>query len=316
MQDVHNVKEQLNLFLEKIPTRNLYQCRFNHKQDLLPVDIGKVDDQSSIEIGEIIHRYEGRGFALFDLNSNNVNLKVNNAGFDALTSLGKFFNLGEPHIPVKYKNQDTINLYRGGINIISTHLNGRPINCVKDTGQQATHAFTTTKEQELHVDGTTEVIGLIKTSILLCINPAITGGENTIFNSVAAFVELAKQDIDAAVSLLDPRCLRRTNLAHGNSCTGPVFSIKDGNIITRYSTDITSSWEDGLNSVKHLERAYKYLREMAKPGSPFLLTVKLKSGQGLIIANDKVSHGRRLYRESQNDIRLILRSIFFNAPSN
>ena len=160
------------------------------------------------------------------------------------------------------------------------------------------------------------IFSLIKTSILLCTNPAISGGENIIFNSVAAFIELAEQDINAAVSLLDPRCLKRIAPGYGGSCTGSVFLIKNENIFTRYSTDTTtSSWSDGLSNVSHLERAYEYLNDMAKPGFPFCVEIKLKLGQGLIIANNQISHGRRSYVESQNNIRTMLRGLFKIYPS-
>jgi hypothetical protein len=308
MQDICSLEDQLSSFIKRTPANSVYRCRFNPLEDLVPIEIAKGRDQLREAMHRITDRYENRGFALFDA-------KFNNAGFEVVTTLAQLLHLGEPHIPPRYRNRDTISLYKGGINIISTHLHGRAINQIEKVKQPVAHAFTTANEQQPHVDGTLEEIGLIKTSILLCVSTPISGGKSIIFNSVAAFVELAERDIDAAVSLLDPRCLKRTDLDHGDSCTGPAFLIEGEDIFTRYSTDITSSWSDGLNNVRHLKRAYAYLDEMAKPGSPFFIETKLKPGQGLIMANHKVSHGRKSYIESQSNIRIMLRGIFFNYPS-
>ncbi|MGW9164911.1 hypothetical protein ACWGPZ_26670 [Priestia megaterium] len=53
-------------------------------------------------------------------------------------------------------------------------------------------AFQTNNEQKIHCDGTLEVIGKIKTSLLLCATPSSVGKETVIFNSVAAFMLSSK----------------------------------------------------------------------------------------------------------------------------
>ncbi|WOD37772.1 TauD/TfdA family dioxygenase [Nodosilinea sp. E11] len=300
-------KEDLIAFLKGISPKSIYRCRFGEVVSESPVEIDFDSNDFQEEAREIIRRYVNQGFALFDSRSCEINV-------DIIKTLESILCLGEPYIPCRYKGSNIINLYSKGVNIISSHLNGKMINQPNTVIQTKLHAFTTASEQNLHVDGTLEAIGSIKTSILLCVNPAISGGESIIFNSVAAFVELAEQDMEAAISLLDCMCLKRENLDCGDFAFGPAFLLRNNDLFTRYSIDVTSSWNYDFKDCSHFKRACEYLKEKTKSGSSFLFEKRLLSGQGIIIANDKVSHGRKIYVDSSGQTRTFLRSIYYSQP--
>ncbi|MFF2288814.1 TauD/TfdA family dioxygenase [Peribacillus butanolivorans] len=157
-------------------------------------------------------------------------------------------------------------------------------------------AFQTNNDQKIHCDGTIEVLGKIKTSILLCAIPAAVGGETIIFNSVAAFYDLLENDNSRyiASSLLDMQALKRVAVNRNNEeYIGPAFAIKNGEIISRFSLDNTCDWDYSFENVKLLKEAYALLVDTIVPNSPFYIETKLKCSQGIIMANDKISHGRK-----------------------
>jgi hypothetical protein len=151
---------------------------------------------------------------------------------------------------------------------------------------------------------------------LLCVSQAPSGGETTLFNSVGAFVELVKVDLDAAISLLNPNCLTRTSksLQNPESYTGPAFALQASELISRFSIDDTSDWNRGLESATHLDKALNFLITSIEGRSSFYGEVKLKPGQLIIVANDKVSHGRLSYDDSPAQTRKMLRGIFTGRP--
>jgi hypothetical protein len=59
-----------------------------------------------------------------------------------------------------------------------------------------------------------------------------------------------------------------------------------------------------------LDRALLFLHEAAQPGSPHYTESTLTAGQGLLLANDLISHGRAAYEDHPACPRLILRTLF------
>jgi hypothetical protein len=253
MKNFHDLRRQIYNFIESIPEKSVYTYKFDSPTEFPPIKVSKASDENDASLNNLVNIYNEKGFAIFEIDSSELSCEF-------IRLFSRSLCLGEPYVPARYLMNDTVNLYKIGINTISTHIDGRPINQSTRTNQKINHAFATTNEQRLHVDGTLEEIGLLKTSIIACITPAYSGGETVIFNSASAFVELAKHDIDAAISLFNPQCLKRMDLVHGDFYTGPVFSIKNGELCSRFSLDSTSCWKDGLNSVKNLDKAYFFVR--------------------------------------------------------
>lgn len=293
--------KQLERFLASIPEKTPYTHKFNELIDFSPIQIESVANLSQQEFYEIARRYKEIGFAVFEL------LKDSSTD-SSLIQLSESLRLGLPFIPPKYQGFLGKGIYEAsGVNVVSAYLSKQK--------SKAHHGFETSNQQNLHCDGTLEEIGLIKTSILLCVSPATDGGDTIIFNAVGAFIELARHDPEAAFALLDSECLRRTDVGRTeNFYTGPAFTLRHGELLTRYSIDNTSRWEIGFTKVKHLKRAYQYLGDLATSGSPFYIQKKLDTRQGIIMANDKISHGRTAYVDSSVNPRRMLRGLFLEYP--
>ncbi|UED72218.1 TauD/TfdA family dioxygenase [Brevibacillus sp. DP1.3A] len=261
-------------------------------EDLEPVQIKSVANLSSLELSMLQKRYCEAGFVIFEINNEEPTE-------ESLLLLSKQIGLGDPYVPhIYHKTQ----LYlSSGLNLIHNNNNIKTI--------EKTHrAFSTNNEQLLHSDGTLEKIGFINTSILLCVNPAVEGGHTTLFNSVAAFTSHYINNPHNMIPLLDNKALTRTAVnMSGKPYTGPAFQLKEDSLTSRFSIDNTSNWELGFNLVNGLKEAYNTICRSIHPGSPFYLDISLKRKQGIIMANDKIAHGRTTYSDSK---RLVIRGLF------
>ena len=276
----------------KINDNPLYKYVYKN-EDVLPVQIHKVTRITEYEASSLLKKYKDAGFVVFELLNDNPSQ-------DALLSLAKQLVLGEPYVPYIYSTEK--NIYdETGLNIIK----------VKDGIHRA---FQTNNEQKIHCDGTVEVIGKIKTTILLCAKAASGGGETIIFNSVAALYNLLRiENLEPILSsLFNLNALKRV-AANGakEEYIGPAFTIRSGEIISRFSLDNTCDWSYGFEKVKFLREAYSLLTEMITLKSPFYIETRLKENQGIIIANDKISHGRKGFIDN-DPTREMIRGLFIN----
>ncbi len=242
------------------------------------------------------------GFAIVRLNGPDPGRKD-------ILDIANTLNLGQPFVPSYFKN------FIGNIEV-QNGINSIGVNHTKIGNEQHT-AFGTGEGQKLHVDGTLQQIGSIKTTIVLCNTPSIAGGLSTIFNSTAAFAKLLAEKPRWASSLLHKRALERfASHDRENPYIGPVFSIVDGSLVTRYSVDDVSSWENGFKEIKYLRNAYDFFKSLAYEGSPFYKEFLLERGDMLIMANSHISHGRTEYVDSEKIQRKMYRALFEKYPSH
>lgn len=273
----------------KVNKNSIYQHDYK-SEDLEPVPINTVATISASEVRKLVKRYNAAGFVIFELLND-----VSNQ--DTLLSIAKQLSLGEAFVPNIYSSQKGI--YE------KTGLNNITVN------DGLHRAFQTDNEQRIHSDGTLEVIGKVKTSILLCVTPANSGGETVIFNSSAAFYEMLTNNQKLASSLLDEQALRRVAVnGKSEEYIGPAFVIENGDIISRFSLDNTSDWEYGFKNVKLLNEAYSYLLEMINFNSPYYIETMLNENQGIIMKNHKISHGRKHYIDDKYNRRHMIRGLF------
>ncbi|WP_203289392.1 TauD/TfdA family dioxygenase [Metabacillus sp. cB07] len=270
-----------------------------HENCCVPVDIDSSNNLTQEQATKIISNYNTFGFSIFQFYQP---IKQDLDLINFYRSLGLY----KPFVPGIY--QKTPGIYeKSGLNHISKKYS--------DMNAENLHrAFQTTNNQELHSDGTLEGIGRVKTSTLFCVNPAGEGGDNLIFNSVAAFISLWKMSPEIAFSMLDENALRRWDIGRTNrSSTGPTFKFTDNTIISRFSLDNTCDWEYGFNKVKNLKECFDQLLSFIKPG-PYYISVKLLENQGLIIANHKISHGRTSYFDTADSPRKMIRGLYTVEP--
>ena len=246
----------------------------------------------------ILDEYYQRGFALFQLDF---------AGHDPAAVLHDFtqaLNLGDPFVPSLYQFSN------------STLYDERGISTLAPVHADESHhpVFGSTDPLELHTDGTLQQLGEVPTSVLFCVSPADCGGATTVFQAVQAFLELHDAHPALAAALLDERALTKHASVNGSRevCSGPVYGYRDGELVTRYSVTDRDHWND--DEVARLADAKNALADLAKWNTPYFHQITLGRGQGIILANDKVSHGRTGFSNSPHQTRRMLRVLFRHKP--
>jgi TfdA family taurine catabolism dioxygenase TauD len=251
------------------------------------------------ERGRLLASYRRRGYAWFELGVEPE------AAARGIVDLAAALALGQAFVPPLYHAPGTAALYDDlGVNVLAA---------AEPSRQPACHpTFESRTSLELHTDGTLQALGEIPTTTLFCQTPARCGGESTIFHSVNAFLRLAAGFPELASCLLDDRALVRHATVNGSraSCPGPVFMLRNGEVLSRYSTTPRDQW--AFDEVSGLREAYAALEELVRP--PYLTQIRLAAGQGLLLANDKVAHGRTAF-EDGDEPRRMLRALFRRRPS-
>ncbi|PZF99393.1 TauD/TfdA family dioxygenase [Micromonospora endophytica] len=222
---------------------------------------------------------------------------------DDLRALADTLGLGEPFVPPLYRRPGTVQVGAAGVSRLTaagTHA------------QAPMHPATSAIGQNWHVDGTLQHLGEVRTTLLLCVRPAASGGQSLLFNAAAAFLDLADRDPGAAAALMTPGVLVRTATVNGSddSTAGPGFAVIDQRLMTRYSRTHTDRWLPASTDPDAVDRALTALDDLAKPGSPYRLEFTMTAGQGIVLANSRVCHGRAPYTDDPDQPRELLRALF------
>lgn len=175
--------------------------------------------------------------------------------------------------------------------------------------------FDGSSEQALHVDGTLEALGHVRTLLLVCGGAAHRGGHSTLFNSVAAYDELVGSDPDAAAALTRD-CLMRDGAHFGQyrKTVGPAFGRdEEGLLHARYSTTEDGHWDVDRGGAD-LRRALDALSAMSS-GGRHRCDLLLESGDAILIANDRLAHGRTAFEDLGHRRRVLYRSLYCARPT-
>jgi hypothetical protein len=261
----------------------------------VPID-AKAPDPSALT--ELTRRYGRDGFAVFSVGSQGP------LDPSTLISVASALGLGAAYVPPMYRQVSGSSGYgEAGVNVI-----GIP----PAIDRQSHPAFHTSARQELHCDGTLQDIGEVPTSVLLCVTPARDGGTSIIFKSVAAFVDLANREFALALALTHDGCLRRAaNLSKGRLVgVGPAFALRGDELISRYSCGADDGAAAEPAAQRQLKRAVSSINRLAVSDSGFYQEFRLAQGEGLIMANDRVSHARTAYQDPPGRRRQVLRGLF------
>lgn len=255
--------------------------------------------RNGTDLISLVHDYYHFGFCV-------AQCPIHDTDQTMLLSFAESLGLGYPFVPPYYKS------YHGAT--IKTSSGVNTIEAAPKEGGKLHLAFASNNEQGLHVDGTVEELGLIKCAMLYCVRPAASGGDSLIFNSVAAFVELCKTRPELAVALLHPRALMRKHSSPGSEAHyGPVFSVQEHMIVNRFAIDNTSYWDEGFKEVPDLKSAFEQLMVL-RYQSRYSTSFKLNQNDLLIMANDKISHGRESYIDSETIRRKLYRGLYTKHP--
>lgn len=155
----------------------------------------------------------------------------------------------------------------------------------------------------------------IRTFILHCVRPSASGGENKLLDPELVYILLRDDNPDHIRALMHPEAMtipanRKTGAAIRGDSTGPVFSISNsGALHMRYTARTRSIvWRDDplLTEARHA------LSNILNT-SEFVLTHRLRAGQGLICRN--VLHARTAFQDSRANGRLLYRARYYDAAA-
>jgi alpha-ketoglutarate-dependent taurine dioxygenase len=152
----------------------------------------------------------------------------------------------------------------------------------------------------------------IRAFILHCVRPAATGGENRLLDPEIAYILLRDADPQYVRALSAPDAMtipanEEDPAAQRGAQTGPVFSHEGGALHMRY-TARTRSIEWRPDEVT--QAAVEYLRNILDSGSPYVFTLRLAAGQGLVCNN--VLHDRSAFTDSPREGRLVYRARYLD----
>jgi alpha-ketoglutarate-dependent taurine dioxygenase len=263
-----------------------------------PIDLGSwsIGDPTASRL--VIDAYRTSGYAI-------VQVPGTEPDADDLAALAAALRLGAAYTPSHYQASPHT---RSGVSRLTA------------TDDPA-HPFQDRAGQNLHSDGTLKPLGQIATTVMICVRPARTGGHTLLFNAVGAFTALRDQDPDAAAQLLHHTALVRTSdladVQGPRSTAGPAFGWdSSGELVSRYSLTSTDTYHPSEPTHQgDLDRALQFLADAAAPEGGYSCTLTLQPGQALILANDKLSHGRTEFTDAPGRPRLLLRGLYTARPN-
>jgi hypothetical protein len=147
-----------------------------------------------------------------------------------------------------------------------------------------------------HTDGYYNASGRrIHAFTLHCVRPAATGGENRLLDHEIAYILLRDADPSYVAALAAPDAMTipanaTPGMAFREKETGPVFSTDAGALHMRYTARTRSiEWrpDDATRA------AVQLLNQYLDADSPYVFTLKLAGGQGLVCNN--VLHNRSAF---------------------
>ena len=152
----------------------------------------------------------------------------------------------------------------------------------------------------------------IRAFVLHCVRPAAAGGENRLLDPEIAYLLLRDADPRYVEALSAPDAMTiPANTEAGAVArpaqTGPVFSTDGGALHMRYTARTRSiEWRPD----EATRAAAQFLRQILDAGSPYVFTLRLAAGQGLVCNN--VLHHRSAFTDAPGRGRLVYRARYFD----
>lgn len=255
-----------------------------------PVEVSANPSTTNLET--ILRRYSDDGYAKFASQLPPV---------EAVLTLARSLRLGKPMIPSH--NSDLPNYERG-------------LNWIRASIIPEHRGFGSRQAQGLHSDGTLSEVGEIRSVILFCVTEAALGGETTLFRASDAYAHLL-EEVPMIVQCLQNESVftRRDVGRSGRESRGPVFRLEGHRIASRFSMDNTVDWRR-IRTNPEVKMAFDQLLGLVTARDPrFFVRFRLKAGEGVLLANASVSHGRTKYFDSVDRPRAMLRGLFKREPS-
>jgi len=152
----------------------------------------------------------------------------------------------------------------------------------------------------------------IRAFVLHCVQPAAAGGENRLLDPEIAYLLLRDADPRYIEALSAPDAMtipanEEDSAVMRPAHTGPVFSTDGGALHMRYTARTRSiEWRPD----EATRAAAQFLRQILDAGSPYVFTLRLAAGQGLVCNN--VLHDRSAFTDDPMVGRLVYRARYFD----
>jgi alpha-ketoglutarate-dependent taurine dioxygenase len=156
----------------------------------------------------------------------------------------------------------------------------------------------------------------IRAFILHCVRPAAAGGENRLLDPEIAYLLLRDADPQYVQALSAPDAMtipanEEDPAAQRAAQTGPVFSDDGGALHMRYTARTRSiEWRPD----EATRAAVQYLKQILDGDSPYVFTLRLAAGQGLVCNN--VLHDRSAFTDAPGEGRLVYRARYFDRVAS
>ncbi len=188
---------------------------------------------------------------------------------------------------------------------------------VREGGDTAEYIPYTNRALNWHTDGYyNDAQRRIRSFILHCVQDAAEGGTNGLMDHEIAYILVRDENPDYIKALLRADAMTiPANVQNGTLIradqVGPVFLVEPhtGNLHMRYTARSRNvCWKQ--DSVTR--QAVAFLREVLSPGSPYLVSHRLRPGQGLVSNN--VLHSRSAFTDNaaNSGKRLLLRARYYD----
>jgi alpha-ketoglutarate-dependent taurine dioxygenase len=156
----------------------------------------------------------------------------------------------------------------------------------------------------------------IRAFILHCVRPAAAGGENRLLDPEIAYLLLRDADPRYVRALSAPDAMtipanEEDPAAQRTAQTGPVFSDDGGALHMRYTARTRSiEWRPD----EATRAAVQCLKQILDSDSPYVFTLRLAAGQGLVCNN--VLHDRSAFTDAPGEGRLVYRARYFDRVAS
>lgn len=257
-----------------------------------------VDVLSEAVKEEMVKRFKKNGFVIFETSSAEEPA-------DVVKKVALELNLGETYVTGNNKKKYAKMFSKDNLNTIENSKESKHV------------VFDNSNAQGLHSDATFETIGKVPSTILYCVQDAVSGGDTILFDSVLAFHLLHQFNPLWADALLHPEALRRySGFGDGVEHVESAFKVlPGGEVISRFTVDSSCDWDYGFERVPHLREAFGFLCGLIPHGSGYSTVLKLKANQGILFANDKIAHGRTSFTDSEETPRKMIRGLYLQRPT-
>jgi len=152
----------------------------------------------------------------------------------------------------------------------------------------------------------------IRAFLLHCVRPAASGGENRVLDHEIAYLLLRDENPEYVRALSAPDAMTiPANTGEGMeprpAQSGPVFCEDAGTLHMRYTARTRSiEWSDDEVTRAAVER----LKQILEAPSPYVFTLRLAPGQGLVCNN--VLHDRTAFADAPGAGRLVYRARYLD----